>query len=37
MNASTIVLGGGGGRSLPLLDAPKPSGELHVGPTIGKN
>jgi hypothetical protein len=37
MNASTIVLGGGGGRSLPLIDAPKPSGELHVGPTIGKN
>jgi hypothetical protein len=37
MNASTIVLGGGGGRSLPLLDAPKPLGELHVGPTIWKN
>jgi hypothetical protein len=35
MNTSTIVLGGGGGgKSLPLLDAPKPSGELHVSPTI---
>jgi hypothetical protein len=37
MNASTIVLGGSGGTSLPLLDTPKPSGELHVGPTIWKN
>jgi hypothetical protein len=34
MNASTIVLGGGGGRSLPLLDATKPLEELRVGPTI---
>jgi hypothetical protein len=34
MNASTIVLGGSGGTSLPLLDTPKPSGELHVGPII---
>jgi hypothetical protein len=34
MNASTIVLGGGGGKSLPLLDAPKSSGELHIGSTI---
>jgi hypothetical protein len=37
MNASTIVLGGGGSRSLPLLDTPKPTGELHVGSTIWKN
>jgi hypothetical protein len=36
MNASTIVLGGSG-MSLPLLDAPKPSGELHVGSTIWKS
>jgi hypothetical protein len=26
--------GGSGGTSLQLLDTPKPSGELHVGPTI---
>jgi hypothetical protein len=37
MNASTIVLGGSGGTSLPLLDTPKPIGELHVGSTIWKN
>jgi hypothetical protein len=37
MNASTTVLGGGGSRSLPLLDAPKPTWELHVGPIIWKN
>jgi hypothetical protein len=36
MNASTIILGGGGGMSLPLLDAPKPLGKLRVGPTIWK-
>jgi hypothetical protein len=37
MNASTIVRGGSGGTSLPLLDTPKPSGELHVGSNIWKN
>jgi hypothetical protein len=37
MNASTIFLGGGGGRSLPLLDTPKPSRELHAGLVIWKN
>jgi hypothetical protein len=33
MKASDGFMGGGGGRS-PLLDAPKPFGELRVGPTI---
>jgi hypothetical protein len=37
MNASTILLGGSGGTSLPLLDTPKPTGELHIGSTIWKN
>jgi hypothetical protein len=34
MDAFTIVLGGGGGRSLPLLDTPKPYEEMHVGSNI---
>jgi hypothetical protein len=33
MKASDGVMGGGGGKS-PLPLAPKPSGELHVVPTI---
>jgi hypothetical protein len=33
MNVSDDVMGGGGGSS-PLPDAPKPLGELRVGPTI---
>jgi hypothetical protein len=33
MKAFDRVIGGDGGRS-PLPDAPKPLGELHVGPTI---
>jgi hypothetical protein len=33
MNASDVVMGGGGGSS-PLPDAPKPLVELCVGPTI---
>jgi hypothetical protein len=33
MNVSDGVMGGGGGSS-PLPDAPKPLGELRVGPTI---
>jgi hypothetical protein len=37
MNASTLIMSGRGGRFLPLPDASKPTGELHVGSTIWKN
>jgi hypothetical protein len=33
MKASDGIMGGGGGRS-PLPDAPKPLGELRIGPII---
>jgi hypothetical protein len=34
MKASDGFMGGGGGGRSPLLDAPKPFGELRVDPTI---